>query len=52
MTTKEFYRTKAEIQTRTSELRTAGYNIITFGKTFREMEKGNHIIVIDLNRNK
>jgi hypothetical protein len=37
---------KKEFDQTVMELRRQGYNIITFGKMFAEMEKGNNLIVI------
>lgn len=30
----------------TRDFRSQGYNIITFGETLRELEKGNHTVII------
>lgn len=40
-------RTKKEFEAKVREYRWNGYNIITFGKMYAEMEKGNEIITIE-----
>lgn len=40
-------RTKKEFEEKVKEYRANGYNIITFGKMYAEMEKGNEIVTIE-----
>lgn len=38
--------TKKEFENKIKELREQGFNIITYTKTFAEMEKGNNLVII------
>lgn len=39
-------RTVKELNNLTKDFRSIGYNIITFGNGVRELEKGDHMVVI------
>lgn len=39
---------KKELNQLTKDFRGIGYNIITFGNKVRELEKGEHIVVIEV----
>lgn len=43
-------KTNKELDNITKEYRNQGYNIITFWKGFREMEKGDEIITIEIRK--
>lgn len=48
MTTYYTAKNKKVLNELTKEFRTKGYNIITFCTDFRELEKDDHIIVIEV----
>ena len=48
MTTHYTVKNKKELNLLTRDLRAKGYNIITFCTDFRELEKDDHIIVIEV----
>ena len=50
MTVKRFARSRRELDEITKELRRSGYNIVTYGKELRELERGEEIIVIEVRR--
>lgn len=46
--TRYIVKNKKELNALTKDFRAIGYNIITFCSDFRELEKDNHIIVIEI----
>lgn len=46
MTTRYMVRTARELNNFTKEFRKIGYNVVTFGRSVRELEKGSHTVVI------
>lgn len=48
MTTNYTVKNRKQLNQLTKELRAKGYNIITFCTDFRELEKDDHIIVIEV----
>ena len=50
--TRYIAKNKEEMNQLTKDFRSLGYMIITFSDKIRELEKGNHIIVITKERNK
>lgn len=48
MTTHYTAKNKKVLNALTKEFRAKGYNIITFCSDFRELEKGEHIVVIEV----
>lgn len=48
MTTNYTVKNKKQLNTLTKDFRAMGYNIITFCSDFRELEKGEHIVVIEV----
>lgn len=47
MTSEYTVKTTAELNNLTRGFRQLGYNIIAFCQDFRELEKGDHIVVIE-----
>ena len=47
MTSEYTVKTTAELNSLTRDFRQLGYNIIAFCQDFRELEKGDHIVVIE-----
>lgn len=45
---KYIVKNKKELNALTKDFREIGYNIITFGNKVRELEKGEHIVVIEV----
>ena len=46
----QYCKSRREIDEVTRELRRAGYNIIAYGNSLRELERGGEIIVIEIKR--